>query len=41
MPPDAPLWTPSAERVAHARLTQFMRHVADRWSVDVSDYPRL
>ena len=41
MPSDAPLWTPSAERVARSRITHFMRHVADRWQVDVADYPRL
>src|SRR5688572_16636582 len=41
MPSDAPLWTPSAERVARARITHFMRHVADHWRADVADYPRL
>ena len=38
MPSDVPLWTPSVERVAGSRMTQFMRHVADRWGVDVADY---
>ena len=37
----APLWTPSAERIERARLTHFMRHVADRWSVDVQEYDAL
>jgi acetoacetyl-CoA synthetase len=38
---DTPLWTPSAERVARARLTHFIRHVRERWAVEVSDYRSL
>ncbi len=38
---DAPLWTPSPERIERARLTHFMRHVAQRWSVAVPDYDTL
>jgi acetoacetyl-CoA synthetase len=41
MPPDAPLWTPSPDRIAGARLTAFMRRVEERWGVDVREYERL
>ena len=37
----APLWTPSPERIARARLTQFQRHVEAQWNVPVADYPSL
>ena len=37
----SPLWTPSRERIERARITQFMRQVADRWQVDVDDYGAL
>ena len=36
-----PLWSPSRERIERARLTHFMRHVAERWGVRVSDYDAL
>ena len=38
---DAPLWTPSADRVERARITQFMRHVSQRWNIAVPDYAAL
>ena len=43
MSPDreAPLWTPSADRIARARITAFMRHVEGRWGLDVPDYRTL
>src|SRR5918993_380406 len=37
----APLWTPSAERIARARLTHFMRHVAATRGADCRDYEEL
>jgi acetoacetyl-CoA synthetase len=37
----APLWTPSAERIARARLTAFGRHVRERWRVEVRGYNDL
>jgi acetoacetyl-CoA synthetase len=37
----SPLWTPSAERVERARITEFSRHVAARWGVDASSSDRL
>ena len=37
----APLWTPSPERIAHAKMTQFMRHVEKTWTVEVPDYAAL
>ncbi len=40
-PSDAPLWTPSADRIARARITQFMRHVEERWSAEIPDYKAL
>ena len=36
-----PLWTPSPERIAHARLTQFMRHAATQWGSTFQDYESL
>ena len=39
--PETPLWTPSAERIARARITAFMRHVEGRWGIHVSDYRTL
>ena len=36
-----PLWTPSAERLACARLGRFMAEVRDRWSVEAADYGAL
>ncbi len=38
---DAPLWTPSPERVASANLTAFRQQVVDEWGVDVPDYAAL
>ncbi|MCB1887718.1 MAG: acetoacetate--CoA ligase [Rhodocyclaceae bacterium] len=38
---DAPLWQPSAERVADATLTRFMQQTAARWGVGVEDYDAL
>ena len=37
----APLWNPSPDRIARARLTQFQRHVEAQWNVPVADYPSL
>ena len=37
----APLWTPSPERIAQARLTHFQRHVEAQWGTAVSDYAAL
>ena len=39
--PETPLWTPSAERIARARITAFMRHVEGRWGIQVPDYRTL
>ncbi|SBT07331.1 Acetyl-coenzyme A synthetase 1 [Candidatus Accumulibacter aalborgensis] len=36
-----PLWRPSAERIAAARLSAFMTAVNRRWHVDCSDYTAL
>jgi acetoacetyl-CoA synthetase len=36
-----PLWTPSAERVAAANMTAFMRAVEERWDISVPDYAAL
>ena len=36
-----PLWTPSRERIQHARLTHFMRHVERQWGITASDYDTL
>ncbi|ANQ85313.1 acetoacetyl-CoA synthetase [Azoarcus olearius] len=39
--PDAPLWTPSAERIAAANMTAF-RHTAERrWNIELPDYAAL
>src|SRR5215204_1915436 len=38
---DAPLWSPSPDRIARARITAFMRHVESEWNVAVTDYPAL
>ena len=35
------LWTPSAERLARARLERFVAEVRDRWGVDAADYGAL
>ena len=35
------LWTPSAERLARARLGRFMAEVRARWGVDAADYGAL
>ncbi len=40
-PTDAPQWSPPPDRIARARLTAFMRHVASGWNVSVPDYPSL
>ena len=37
----SPLWVPSADRIAGARLTHFMRHVSGAWGIDVADYDSL
>ncbi len=37
----APLWTPSAERVAAANMTAFMRAVEERWGISILDYRTL
>ena len=36
-----PLWIPSAERIARARLTDFMRAVRDAFGLDLSSYDDL
>jgi acetoacetyl-CoA synthetase len=36
-----PLWTPSRERVAAARLTAFMRQVEEQFGVELDDYADL
>jgi acetoacetyl-CoA synthetase len=36
-----PLWSPSPERIARARLTHFMRHVERQWAVQAADYDAL
>src|SRR5215211_1395456 len=38
---DAPQWSPGPDRIARARITAFMRHVAAGWNVAVPDYPSL
>src|SRR5918994_6300710 len=37
----APLWTPSPERVARARITALRRHLERRWDVALRDYEAL
>src|SRR5262245_11720358 len=39
--PYLPLWQPSAERVAGANLTAFMRYVERRWDARAADYGEL
>jgi acetoacetyl-CoA synthetase len=39
--PNSPLWTPSPDRIARARITAFMQHVQERWGTPVSDYRSL
>ncbi len=38
---DRPLWQPSPERIAHANLTAFARHVRRQWNADAGDYASL
>ena len=38
---NAPMWTPSPERIAQANLTEFMRDVRNRYGVDAKDYAQL
>ena len=38
---DTPIWTPSPERIAGARITALRRHAAERWSIDLPDYAAL
>jgi acetoacetyl-CoA synthetase len=38
---DAPLWTPSADRIAGATLTRFMRAVEERFHTAIPDYSSL
>ncbi len=35
---DAPLWTPSPERIARANLTRFIREVEERWGLRLAGY---
>lgn len=37
----APLWTPSPDRIARARLTAFQQQVGRQWGVAASDYASL
>ena len=37
----SPLWTPSAQRIAGANMTSFMRTVAERFGIPVPDYAAL
>jgi len=36
-----PIWRPSVERVANARMTAFLREVRERWQADIEDYTDL
>ena len=36
-----PIWSPSPERIARAKLTRFMRFVRERYHAPVPDYPAL
>ncbi|OGA24431.1 MAG: acetoacetate--CoA ligase [Betaproteobacteria bacterium RIFCSPLOWO2_02_FULL_67_19] len=36
--PTDPIWQPSAEAIAQAQMTQFMRHCARRYRVDLDSY---
>ena len=38
---DTPLWTPSPDRIAHTRMTAFMREVEDRHRIAIPDYKAL
>src|SRR5687767_14490386 len=38
---DRPLWTPGAEQVLRARMTEFMRHVREEGVTGILDYPAL
>ncbi len=38
---NGPLWTPGPERIAHARMTAFMRAVESRYDLRVRDYASL
>ena len=38
---EAPLWIPSAERIAHAALTAFAARVSGEWGVPAGDYAAL
>ena len=40
MPP-VPIWAPSANRIAHANMTAFMRTIEQRFSVPIPDYEAL
>ncbi len=35
---DKPLWKPSPERIASARITAFMRHAEKQWDIGLADY---
>ena len=37
----APLWTPSPERVANANMTAFREAVEAEWGVEIADYAAL
>ena len=37
----APLWTPSAERIAAANITRFRERLRDRGIVDAANYQAL
>jgi acetoacetyl-CoA synthetase len=39
--PSAPLWQPSAERIAQANITRFMQDVERVWAVPMPDYESL
>ena len=36
-----PLWIPADERKRNANITRFMRHVNERFALDINDYPQL
>lgn len=38
---DKPLWVPSPERVANARITAFARAVAAQYTLDINSYDDL
>ncbi len=40
-PMTAPLWRPSAERIANANITEFTRRLEADWGVALPDYPAL